>query len=207
MPAHAPRAPAPLAAALLVSALLAPAPLAAAGSGTTADPLLPARLAPLGPALALAGCGAETLLWAELYRLGLYLPPGAPRDSGPASALASADLPKAVRLVVSYAGELPPVPPASWRARLDRLEPRHARALAEAWPRLRRGDAVTVAYRPGRGTVVALGDRVVTADPGHGLMAALAGFWLGEDPVSEPLRAEVLAGPCGAGDGIADASD
>ncbi len=177
----------------LLASLLVVGTVAAGSAMAARTDALPDRLAPLGPQLALAGCGAARVMWFEVYRIGLYVPPGLPRSQ----ALSSPEVAKALRVVIVYQSGLPEDPPPEYRTRLERLDPRHVSAFRELWRRLGPGDVITVAYRPGEGTVLALGDRPLATDAGHGLMTGLLNLWVGPDPVSTRLRGEILDGSCG----------
>jgi hypothetical protein len=69
--------------------------------------------------------------------------------------------------------------------------------LKRALPRLKRGDAFFVTYRPGAGLEVRHGQRVLLTVPGADFARAIFLIWLGKKPPNESLKTGLLGGRCG----------
>ncbi len=61
-------------------------------------------------------------------------------------------------------------------------------------PDVKEGEILTVAYTPGRGTSVALGEKELGVIEGRDFAGALFAIWLGPKPPSDSLKAAMLGG-------------
>ena len=104
---------------------------------------------------------------------------------------------KALRLKVAYEGDVPDELPDKWQEALRRAYSQDlVRTLQGHYRTLKTGDTLTASYAPGRDTTILLNGEPIISKPGHGLMDALLGLWIGRDPVSEDMRSKILAGGC-----------
>jgi hypothetical protein len=180
----------------LITALLLGAVAAGpqrAEAAEVAGERLPRSLLADGQQLALAGCAPRQVLWKDIYALGLYLPgPGTTADRlrDPATA-------KAALVKVAYEGEVPDEPPQEWEEQLRQAASEEVvQTFRRHYRTVEPGDAITITYTPERGTTIQLNDEPIISEPGHQLMDALLGMWVGRNPVSEGMRDELLAGSC-----------
>ncbi len=180
-----------LAVALLVGLLAVPA---AAREVAGVD--LPETVSEGGTTLRLNGAGVRTRLFFKVYAAGLYL-----REPGhDAAAIVAANDPKRMDLHMLRSLDAQTIADSiaeafdrnvgERRAALhDRLE-----RLKRMFPSVRKGDVVTLAFIPGRGTVVRAegGERGVIE--GQDFAEALFAVWLGPDPVDADLKRHLLGG-------------
>jgi hypothetical protein len=165
----------------------------AAAQPSVAGVTPPAALSVFGRQLQLAGCGARVVLWEELYALGLYLPQSAMERS----VVLDPETPKAVRLYALYDGEIPEKIPEQWRRPLRRMLPPDLMDTVQAFfDRLASGDVATIAYAPDEGTAFQINGTPVADTPGHRIIEAMLRLWIGDAPVSEDVRRELLQGGC-----------
>jgi hypothetical protein len=154
---------------------------------------LPPTLPVAGQELGLAGCAPREVLWRDVYALGLYLP----RAQTTVGYIRDPSTAKALRLKVAYEGDVPDELPDKWQEALRRAYSQDlVRTLQGHYRTLKTGDTLTASYAPGRDTTILLNGEPIISKPGHGLMDALLGLWIGRDPVSEDMRREILAGGC-----------
>jgi hypothetical protein len=115
------------------------------------------------------------------------------RGPGGAAALRDSETPKAIRIEVVYDGSLPDQIPGAWQGELlPVLDPRQQEKLRDAYAQLKPNDWVSIDYVPSRGTTVTvLGERVLV-DRGQELMGAFLDLWVGQTPVSEEMKQELL---------------
>lgn len=174
-----------------IALVLAAAAIAGARAQTVESP--PAITPDGGTALPLAGQAArEYLLGAvELYIVGLYAEGGFDP-----SRLASADVPKVLRIAVQYKDDLRRRVSLDWRRELvPVLEPAAAAHIRGAFAPLQHGDVVLVEYVPAQGTTVRVNRSVVVPGASHELMLSFLDHWLGQRPVSEEVKRALLGGP------------
>lgn len=156
-----------------------------------ADTVAPGRLIVGGHELSLAGQGERRKWFVRLYDVGFYIPHGRPI----AAAAVDITIPKAFRIQITYGGKPPAEIPRRWKEHLlPPLDPSQAFALHAMYSRLQAGDVVMVDYLPGEGTQLSRNGQRVLATPEHRFMSAFVALFLGERPVSESLRAELLGG-------------
>lgn len=138
----------------------------------------------------LNGYGARTVLGMPVYVCALYVAaPGASADE-----VADPQMPAALRLEALRADPRDDLP-RKWKARIGpELDAGQMQVLRSAYAELGAGDVVFIAYAPGQGTTVAVNERPILSDPGHGLMTAFLGQWLGPEAESDELRQALLAG-------------
>lgn len=159
--------------------------IATAMTGVAAPPAITVA----GEELVRAGQGERKKWFIGLYKVGFYVP----RGRTILSAAADRSVPKAFRIQVTYEGELPDEVPRQWQQQLlPPLDGAQARALNEMYARLRGGDVVMVRYVPGDGTRLSRNGAHVLSTPEYRFMAAFVDLFLGANPVSEDLRAELL---------------
>lgn len=148
-------------------------------------------------ALALSGYGVATArIFFDVYAAALYLP--APGTTAPLAAdtprrleieyllaIEARDLARAANTILERqhdAARLAPV-----RDKVDRF---HA-LYADVEP----GDRYAMTYRPGTGTVLTLNGIEQGRIDGAEFARLYFGIWLGDDPLSESLRADLLGRP------------
>ena len=73
---------------------------------------------------------------------------------------------------------------AALRERLDLIN----RSYRDVKP----GDSYTLTYVPGKGTTLRLNDAVLVTIPGQDFYAAYFRIWLGDNPISKPMRDALL---------------
>jgi hypothetical protein len=147
-----------------------------------------------GGSLPLAGHAVRAHLVGTVpaYVISLYFD-GPVRDR---ARLASPAAAKAMRIEVTFASDLERRFPVEWRRELvPRLDPAAERHLYGTFAALRRGDVVTVAYSSAARLSVHVNDTVVVSRGHHDVMLAFLDHWVGQRPVSEEIKAMLLAGP------------
>lgn len=144
--------------------------------------------------LALSGYGVATArIFFDVYAAALYLP------GSTGTAPLAAETPR--RLEIEYLLSIDAEDLA--RAANTILERQHDEATLEAFrARVNRfhafyrdvepGDRYAMTYRPGEGTVLTLNGTEQGRIPGGGFARIYFGIWLGEQPLSEDLRANLL---------------
>jgi hypothetical protein len=126
----------------------------------------------------------------DLYTVALYSD-----GAGDRARLASADVPKALRIEVTYLDDLRRRVAIDWRRELvPSLEPQAVAHLRGSFAPLRRDDVVHVEYLPHKGTAVRVNKGVAVSGAHHDLMLAFLDHWLGNRPVSEEIKRTLLAG-------------
>lgn len=153
----------------------------------------PRALTPAGAsALALVGHATRAHLAGveDLYNIALYGP--VPFDE---KAIVSEDIPKALRIEITYERDWHR-PAVVWHRELvPRLDAAAARHLERGFAPLRRGDVVLIEYAPGRGTTVRHNRSITLLSAPHELMLAFLDHWLGQRPVSEEVKRALLGRP------------
>ncbi len=145
-----------------------------------------------GPTLPrLAGARrVERLGRVEVYAISLHGPIRMPdlfRLSAP-------DVPKALRVDVQYDPAVRPRIPIDWRRELvPNLNPAAVSSLQRAFAALQAGDVVLVAYIPEKGTEIRLNKSTIVKEGDHDVMLAFLDHWLGQRPVSEEIKNELMA--------------
>lgn len=132
--------------------------------------------------LPLASCALRETLWLDLYQVALYLPEGTPLDP---QALLRSEIPKIVRLHVTYDGEVPADIPEAWQ---ERVRAETERELQDIYSGLRTGDVILLAHRPDEGTTVMVNGSVAKTDPSGRLVADFLGALIGDDPTSHNMK-------------------
>ena len=64
--------------------------------------------------------------------------------------------------------------------------------LISALPELKEAAGMSLTYLPGTGTVVEVGGHVLTTIPGKDFADALLAAWVGEHPLNEDLKRQLL---------------
>lgn len=124
----------------------------------------------------------------ETYTVAVYLNGSLNQEH-----LAAADVPKVLRIAVTYIDDLRRRMPHDWRRELvPDLEPAATAHLRGTFAALRNGDVVLVEYAPARGTTVRVNRAVAVPGAHHDLMLAFLDHWLGQRPVSEDLKRTLL---------------
>lgn len=107
-----------------------------------------------GTRLQLTGCAAREELWMNFYAVSLYLP----WEMASVARITDDQVPKLVRLDVTYNGQVPDGLPAEWKQRLqERVSQEFIQLLQNQYNGLRGGDRVQVSYVPGSGTILRAG--------------------------------------------------
>jgi hypothetical protein len=138
--------------------------------------------------LSLTGQARRALLvgTVDLYEVALY------QDAS--SELLSPRTAKAMRIEVTAPDDLPHRIALEWRTELvPRLNPTATTHLRNAFSALRHGDVVLIEYTPSTGTVVRVNKTVAVPAADHDLMLAFLDHWIGQRPVSEELKRELVA--------------
>jgi hypothetical protein len=154
-----------------------------------------------GPEIVLNGAGIRTKFFVKVYAAGLYLEK---KSSTPAAVLALAG-PKRVSMhllrdvsakqildALHEGVDANNSAPAreKLKPQLDALD-----AVMTGMGPIKKGDVVTLDYVPGSGTVVTVNAQPKgKAIPGNALYDALLRVWLGDDPVQDDLKKELLGG-------------
>ena len=125
----------------------------------------------------------------DFYSLALYVE-GRMLNRGH---LASPEVPKALRIEITYHDALPQRVTLDWRPELvPTLKPAGAAHLRGAFAPLRQGDVVLIEYAPAKGTTVRVNKAVAVSNADHDLMLAFLDHWLGQRPVSEEIKRTLL---------------
>ncbi|MCA9504034.1 MAG: chalcone isomerase family protein [Myxococcales bacterium] len=178
---------------LSVALVLGPAPLRA---GEIEDIPFPESVSVADQSIPLFGLGL--LRYRVLFRGyvgGLYLPADATADQ------TLSDIPKALELYYFWdiegrffgeaadellARSLPAERVSALRERLDRL---HA-----LYRDVKAGDRYRLTYEPGRGTTLAYNGQPLGTIPGADFARDYFGIWLGDEPLSDAFRDQLLSG-------------
>jgi hypothetical protein len=140
-----------------------------------------------GATLPLAAQGQRTHLLGSrpLYTVALYAP-----DTPPAvERLADPNVPKALRIEVTFEEDLQRRPVFDWRRELvPSLEPDASAHLRRSFSGLRHGDVVLIEYVPGTGTNVRVNRSTAVTRAHHDVMLAFLDHWIGQQPVSEEIK-------------------
>jgi hypothetical protein len=127
----------------------------------------------------------------EVYGIALYVDPA---RRGPAQ-LRSPDVSKALRFVVLRKDDdvSRRVTIEWWRELVPTTAtPQGTDRLRDAFSALRQGDVVVVEYVSGQGTSVRMNEQAVASKVGHDLMLTFLDHWLGQRPVSEEIKQQLL---------------
>jgi hypothetical protein len=137
-----------------------------------------------------AARGTVSALWVDVYDCALFLP----RPLTSLDELRAPDLPVAAGIFIRIDDTLAELP-RRWRTLLRReVDAATYARLQEVSHDLSRGDYVMLVYRPDAGTGIFHNGQPVARVAGKSLMNAVLAQWLGDDPVSEKLRATLTAG-------------
>jgi hypothetical protein len=121
----------------------------------------------------------------EIYSVALYA--DAPLSNR--AQLVAAEVPKALRIEVTYGEEWRGRITLDWRRELvPALDPAPTTHLRLTFAGLKLGDVVLIEYAPGKGTSIRLNKSVVASGANHDLMLAFLDHWLGQRPVSEEMK-------------------
>jgi hypothetical protein len=128
----------------------------------------------------------------DLYGVAIYVPDHEPLRP----ALLDPHVAKVLRVEVHAADDLTQRSTIDWRSELiPRLNAAGTAHLRNAVGALRRGDLLLVEYSPQLGTSVRINKTVVVPSASHDLMLAYADHWLGQRPISEEMRRQLLGAP------------
>ena len=170
---------------LAVALLFAVAPITAAAEQ-------PPSLTPDGGrALPLAARASRGHLLGqiELYTLAIY----AETPPSDRTNLSSPDASKALRIELTYQDDLRRRIAVDWRRELvPQLEATAATLLRGTFGGLKHGDVVLVEYVASKGTTVRVNNRVAVSEAGHDLMLTFLDHWLGQKPVSDEIKGELI---------------
>jgi hypothetical protein len=128
----------------------------------------------------------------EFYTLAVYVN-GSPADS---ASLRSPDVPKALRIAVTFKEDLSRRVPLDWRRELvPALDAQGSAHLRGTFAPLRYGDVVLIEYVPKKGTAVSVNTSTTVGEASHDLMLAFLDHWMGQRPVSEAIKKALLGSP------------
>ena len=166
---------------------------APAWSAQIAGVALPPTEIVQGMQLQLVGCSSREKLWLDLYAVSLYLP----REMASVVRMTDDQVPKLVRLDVTYDGQVPNGLPSEWKQRRQgQVSQEFMQTLARQYNPLRGGDMVRVSYAPGNGTTLSVNGNTIATRPGSDLMNAMLKLWIGPTPVSQDIKSGLLQGSC-----------
>lgn len=153
-----------------------------------AQQALPDRIALPGHDLVRIAEGARPAVFGERYQLGVYMPVASElrdvwSENQAKSLLVRADGPMEDRRILP--GEwmhnlLPPLTESQWKA------------LSRAVARMREGDYLRVDYLPGSGTIIRVEGQPLLGLSGHAVFLGFLRTWLGDTPVSDVLKDELV---------------
>jgi hypothetical protein len=157
---------------------------------------IPDTLSHSGHNLILNGAGWRTKLWMKIYACALFLP----EKSSNAQSIIEADEAMCVRMHFVYkkvpkdtmmemlTGGFQKSTGGNTAPIADRIE-----QLASQLPdEILKGDVVDLMYIPGRGIVCYYNGKYRGESPGLDYKQAVFGIWLGNDPINEKLRQDIL---------------
>ncbi len=173
---------------LIAAALLLAAP---ASAGELAGVAMSDSATIGGKSMTLKGQGLRTKYKFKVYVAGLYM-------TAPSEDVVSGSSARAIRMHMLRALDSSKVADSiedgfqknsapQMGALRDRLD-----ALKGMFPSVEKGDVVTLAYIPGRGTVVTSGGEELGVIEGEDFAQALFKVWFGSDPVQGTLRDGML---------------
>lgn len=140
-----------------------------------------------GPPLPLQGRAVREYLWVDVYRIGLYF-----ADDVDLKELLLQPNPVAVRLEI-MTNKLPDKPPAEWRTVFrDHLSEPLTKVVINGFATLEKRDVLWFVHDDSGDTSIKINHHDIATATGYGLMRALLRMWIGADPVSEPLREELI---------------
>lgn len=152
-------------------------------------PALPDRIPTEAGTLVIAASGVRDMLFWDLYRLAIYVPAGRSvqdLSSDPA-------MPRCLHLQLMIDGPPPKRIPKDWREALKPiLSETEYDAIISHYRKLRKGDTLTVAFN-GTETESRFNETTFMKTNGAGLADAFFGLYLGDDPVSDDLKEELMA--------------
>lgn len=176
--------------------LLAAASAARADSAPIAGVTMPDTVTAEGKSLKLNGMGLRTKMVFKVYVAGLYLETPA-KD---AAAVLAADQVRSMRLAILRSLKGSQVTEAieegfekNSKSQMAALKPRLDR-LGKMIPNVEKGDDIVLTYVPGKGTVVSVKGAEKGVVEGKDFADALFAVWLGDHPVQEDLKKELLKG-------------
>lgn len=169
---------------------------ATAGAKELGDITMPDTLTGEGQNLILNGAGFRTKYWFKIYGCGLYLQK---KDSN-ARQIIDADEPMGVRMHFVYrkvSGEdmvemLDKGFEKSTKGNTAPIKEQIDHLLKLLPGTFYKGDIVDLFYVPGRGIVCYINGKYAGEDPGLDFKQAVFGIWLGDEPVNETLKDEML---------------
>ncbi len=168
------------------------ASLAVEVAGVTMPPTVTVE----GKTLRLNGAGLRTKVMFKVYAAGLYLE----TPSKDAAAIVSSDQVKSMRLAILRSLKGSQVSEAIEEGFEKNSKPKMAALKArlekfEAMiPNVEKGDDIVLTYVPGKGTVVSVKGAEKGVVEGKDFADALFAVWLGDHPVQEDLKKELLKG-------------
>ncbi len=127
----------------------------------------------------------------NIYRVSLYVD----QTHATLDALRALRSPIARRVDILYEGSLPDEIPSDWKRELmPALGPGQQKSLVQAYARLSPRDSIEIRFAPGEGTTVSVSGRRILTDDGFELIAAFLDIWMGQTPVSDDIKDQLIAG-------------
>ena len=125
----------------------------------------------------------------DFYRLAVYT--NTPiRDT---AALSMRDTPKALRIDITYKHDLHRAMSFDWQRELiPHLEAAAIEQLRRIFAPVRTGDVLQIDYTLDKGTTVRVNRSQAVTRGSHDLMLAFLDHWLGQRPVSDEMKQELL---------------
>ena len=143
--------------------------------------------------LAAASCGIRETLWIDLYAATLYVRPGERAEA----ALVDPRRAKALEIRLISTSLKPAEIPKRYRHALEaELDRATIDRLRITYRDLRAGDAIRIAYLPGRGTSLNVNGQPVATAPGHRVIESILFTWADGKPLDQHLRAMLAKHPC-----------
>lgn len=157
---------------------------------------LPEKLEEKNQTLVLNGAGFRTKFFLNVYIGALYLK----EKSSDARTIIDADNPMGVRMHFTFKN----VPKKKFlstledgfaksaKGRVGPIRERMDRLFSVLPEKFKKNDVLDLVYTPGRGVVMTLNGKHLTEVPGLDFKQAMVGIWLGDEPVTNKLKNEML---------------
>lgn len=149
-----------------------------------------------GQTLVLNGAGVRKKLFFSIYVAGLYLP----ETSSDVAAILDPALAKQLTMQFVYDEVSRDKIIAAWNEGFTANTNAESLASLETeidrfngvFDTMHEGDSIVLTYQPGDGVAVIIKDQIKTTIAGDDFQAALFSIWLGQAPVTESLKADLL---------------
>ncbi len=136
----------------------------------------------------LASSGIRTYAFIDVYQCSLYL-----KESGKVrKTILEKKQPVTIRVKI-LTSELPGQVPDTWKETIKpEVSDKVYKRFKKNFRKLEEGDELLFSYTPGKATLLYLNRDKVFSDPGVELMHSLLDQWIGEDPISDDLKNNLI---------------